>query len=111
MNGFPLPPALTEPELRQKIMDLARSKKLLVHYCGNSRSCAQSDAGLPDLIIAGPSGMVMAELKTAQGLTTPAQDNWLWHLKAPASPKLSVYVWRPEHLQDGQIETALEAIR
>lgn len=111
MSSFPSAPAMTEPELRREVMILAKIMGLLVHYCGNSRSCIESDAGLPDLIIAGSKGLIIAELKSATGMTTAAQDNWLWHLKQPQSPVLSVYVWRPEHLEDGQIAIALEAIR
>jgi hypothetical protein len=40
------------------------------------------------------SVVIMCELKTAKGKTTPAQDDWLERL----SPHVECYLWRPDDI-------------
>ena len=54
-------------------------------------------AGFPDLVLCHPTkGLIFAELKTAKGKTSIAQDHWLAILNRHAE----VYIWRPEQLQE-----------
>ena len=54
-------------------------------------------AGFPDLVLCHPvKGLIFAELKTAKGKTSIAQDHWLALLNRHAE----VYVWRPDDLKD-----------
>jgi hypothetical protein len=52
-------------------------------------------AGFPDLVLAHKTkGLIFAELKTARGKTSIAQEHWLSIL----NPHAEVYIWRPEDL-------------
>jgi len=54
-------------------------------------------AGFPDLVLCHPAkGLIFAELKTAKGKTSIAQDHWLAILNRHAE----VYIWRPDDLKD-----------
>lgn len=50
-------------------------------------------AGFPDLVLVRGDRMLLAELKTQLGKTTPAQDDWLW--AASQVPGVETYIWRP----------------
>lgn len=108
---------MTEAELLARVMAMCREHPpLLVHHCRDSRLCSGSTPGLPDLIIAGEAGLIVAELKSDVGETTPDEDLWIWTLSRGADRnapgrKISVTVWRPVDLQSGEIEQALEEIR
>lgn len=59
----------------------------------------QGDIGFPDLVLAkrGPKGgIIFAELKTAIGRTSDAQETWLDVLRHAGA---EVYVWRPRDIQ------------
>ena len=52
-------------------------------------------AGFPDLVLAHKvKGLIFAELKTAKGKTSIAQEHWLTILH----PHAECYIWRPEDL-------------
>jgi hypothetical protein len=51
--------------------------------------------GFPDLVLAHKiKGLIFAELKTAKGKTSIAQEHWLTILH----PHAECYIWRPEDL-------------
>lgn len=50
------------------------------------------DKGFPDLVLAGPRGVLYRELKTARGRTTEGQDFWLEVLLASGQ---DATIWRP----------------
>lgn len=54
-------------------------------------------AGYPDLIALRGEEMIVAELKTETGKTSPAQDSWLEAFEIAGVP---AYVWRPRDLED-----------
>ena len=52
--------------------------------------------GFPDLVLCHKvKGLIFAELKSAKGRTSPAQEHWLSILH----PHAECYIWRPEDLQ------------
>jgi len=54
-------------------------------------------AGFPDLVLAHRArGLIFAELKTAKGKTSIAQEHWLTIL----NPHAECYIWRPDDLKD-----------
>ncbi len=63
-------------------------------------------AGFPDLIMLRDSWMIAAELKSAKGKVSPAQDEWL---DAFLRVGATVAVWYPRDLRSGEIERALRA--
>lgn len=103
---------MTEPELREETIKLCDQLRLLWHYCPSSRFC-QGPKGFPDLFIAGPRGLMVPELKSADGDTTPQQDLWLWTLnqafKIPYTA-FSAPVLRPADWESGRIRRGLAAL-
>lgn len=104
---------MTEPELRQLVMAAAKSTGVLAHYCGRSTLC-QGDKGLPDLILLGRHGLVLAELKSRDGEVSPDQQQWLDRLEriegmysAAAVPR----VLRPTDWHSGAVSRLLTRIR
>jgi VRR-NUC domain. len=63
--------------------------------------------GFPDLVIAGPGGLLFRELKTEKGRLTPDQQAWQAVL---ASAGADVAVWRPRDWPD-LIRRELEKLR
>lgn len=49
------------------------------HWCSNSSRCAGMP-GLPDLILAGPAGVMFREVKVGGAETTAEQDLWAYTL-------------------------------
>lgn len=98
---------MTETELLVEIQDLLeRHREIRWHHCGDSRRCG-GKTGLPDLVIAGPGGLLFAELKTDTADTSAAQDAWHWLLSRPG---VRVEIWRPQDLADGFIALTLARI-
>ena len=54
-----------------------------------------SPAGFPDLVLVRGREMVMAELKSAKGKPTPAQEEWLNALQHVET--VNAFCWKPEH--------------
>ena len=81
---------------------LTRAGWLTYHVWGPH--ARRSPDGWPDLVCLRGDRCLVAELKSATGLLTPAQQTWLaaWRRIVGAE----VYVWRPEDL-----ERALEVLR
>ncbi len=100
---------VTEAQLRREVIGLCDEFGLLLHYCGNSRTC-KGQPGFPDLLIAGAGGLILAELKTDAGHTSADQDSWLWRLSKARNGEdaFRVEIWRPADLADGAIQTRLE---
>ena len=87
---------MTEAELQARIIRNASNMSLLAHHCRDSRRC-YGPSGFPDTVIAGPRGVMFAEVKSQTGLVTPEQEDWLAMLRRGGS--LAVVV-RPENYQD-----------
>lgn len=92
---------VTEKQFSQQVVDLA---KLFGWRHYRTWLPIHSPAGFPDLVLVKPPRLIFAELKSADGKTTPKQDEWLADLGAVAATaeweNIGVYVWRPDDLDD-----------
>ena len=99
----------TERSFAQEVVDYADRRRWLVYRTYDSR---RSPAGYPDLTMARDHRLVFAELKSARGKLTEAQEQWLRLLRGLACsweygrPLPEVYVWRPAEWDE--IMTTLE---
>ena len=89
--------AMSERDLQGHVLAIARVRNWLCFHPFDSR---RSEWGWPDLAMARRGVVLFAELKSATGRLTPAQEAWAaelpnWHL------------WRPDDLLSGEIERAL----
>jgi hypothetical protein len=81
--------------------DLIRSVRKIAGYTGylvyHTRWSKGSEPGFPDVVLvnANRRRLIFAELKTATGKTTPAQNLWLASLRAAGA---EAYLWRPADL-------------
>lgn len=90
----------TERAFQDAVVAAAGWHGWLVHHCrpGRNRAGAvstpiQGDVGFPDLVLVHPSrGTMFAELKSATGRLTPAQQAWHAALYQAGS---ECHVWRP----------------
>lgn len=85
---------MTETQFQTRITDLCDYLGLKWHHEVDSR---KSKRGWPDLVIAGPSGVLFVELKTETGRISTEQRQWLDHLVTAGA---HVRVWRPQHWAD-----------
>lgn len=94
---------MTEKELQEAIVQLARLRGFMVFHPYDSR---KSTPGWPDLFLLHPrtGEIVVAELKSTSGRVSHAQQEWI---DAFAVAGTVVHVWRPAHLRNGQIASAL----
>jgi hypothetical protein len=94
---------VTEAQLQDAIRDLAKIRGWLFFHPYDSR---RSTPGWPDLFLVHPrtGEIVVAELKSTSGRVSHAQQEWI---DAFATAGITVHVWRPSHLQSGQIVRAL----
>ncbi len=94
----PVAPApATAADEKHFMADVIREAKRcgwLVYHTHNSR---RSQAGFPDLVMIRGCRMIVAELKTETGKTSPQQDDWLLAFNSVAytSDNLEVHVWTP----------------
>lgn len=87
--------AMSEAQLLAAVRRLAQLRGFMAYHTHDSR---RSEPGFPDLVLvsARQRRLVFAELKTATGKTSPAQDEWLAALAAAGA---EVFLWRPADLQ------------
>lgn len=88
------------------IAEWAERYGVLVHHCGDSRRCTGA-RGLPDVILAGPRGVLFVELKSSNHGMTTEQRNWHWMLKAGGA---QVATWLPSHFRNGNAEAQIAKI-
>jgi hypothetical protein len=93
---------MTEAMLQTSILELARLHKLQAFHCYDSRK--STGVGFPDLCLAGPGGVVFAELKNDVLAPTPEQMTWLGTLVEGGA---EAYLWRPEQWLDQTIHAVL----
>jgi hypothetical protein len=98
---------MREADLQAAVMELARRESVLAHHCGDSRLC-QGTPGFPDTILAGPRGLILAELKLAGKRMEGDQLTWAYTLVAAG---IRHYLFTPADLEDGKIERQLRRIR
>lgn len=103
--------AMTERELLDSVVELARYRRWLVHHCRPALSKAgryttpiQGGKGFPDLILVRGRRVVVAELKSQKGKVAPEQTAWLGAFDKAGC---DVYTWRPSDWLSGEIERVL----
>lgn len=96
---------MTESELQYAILDLAKRLGLLAMHIRDSRRNLAT--GFPDLVLAGPGGVVFAELKNDKHQPTDMQMRWLGTLEAGGA---EAYLWRPEQWTNGAVASVLQRI-
>ena len=89
--------SISEKELQQNVVQMARALGWLVFHPYSSQ---RSEWGWPDLAMARRGTVLFAELKSATGKLTPAQQAWSQELP-------NWHIWRPEDLLNGTIEKRL----
>lgn len=106
---------MTEDELLQSVLDLCTLYHLRTAHFRPARTLsgwrtavAGDGKGFPDLVIAGPYGLIMRELKTDRAVLDTDQTLWLKTLVAAG---VDHEVWRPAQWRDGTIRGQLEALR
>lgn len=92
---------MTERELQDAIVQTARVLGWRVYHTHDSRHSA---AGYPDLTMVRNGRLVFAELKSATGKASEAQQEWLRDLRLSSA---EVYMWEPSRWLDGTIERVL----
>lgn len=95
---------MTEKQLLESVLNACMWLKLLAYHVRDSRGSA---AGFPDLVIAGPRGVIFRELKSADGETTAEQDLWMWTLCKSGA---DCQVWRPADWYSGAVRARLEQL-
>ena len=94
---------MTEAELQQKVIQLARALGWRHFHDNDSRRNA---AGFPDLVLVHRTrGLIFAELKTERGRLRTEQTAWLSDLTATGH---RAYIWRPSDLVAGRIANELQ---
>lgn len=84
-------PAQAEKSLQAQVEVLFRAHGWLTYHPYDSR---RSEPGYPDVTaVHAERGVVFAELKSARGRVSPAQQRWLRALRAA---RARVYLWRPD---------------
>jgi len=103
--GTRAPRRRPEEEFAEKIRALIKMKPSLKAF--HARDSRMSwGPGFPDLVIAGPAGVLFRELKAGTRLS-PNQKAWIALLE---QAKADVEVWTPADLQSGRIWAQLNAI-
>ena len=82
---------MTEAELLERVLAEADRRGIYVLHIPDSRR-VMGVAGFPDLLLAGPCGILFRELKSLHGPVSPAQRRWLAALRASGQ---DARVWRP----------------
>lgn len=95
---------MTEAQLQQMVLDLARWAGYLTMHITDSRK--SNAIGFPDLVLCHQqTGRVLfVELKSATGKLRPGQEVWLAALSLGGH---EVHVWRPADWESGVIRAAL----
>jgi hypothetical protein len=107
---------MSEDDLLKAVLDMCRLFHLrAAHFrpalsqSGRWLTPVQGDGkGYPDLTIVGSGGVLFRELKSAKGVTSPEQREWIADLDRAAA---DVAVWKPADLRSGRIEAELRALR
>lgn len=96
---------MTEAELMEHVRLLCKELGLLAFHDHDSRR--SWGPGFPDLVIAGPGGLIFREVKNAVNSLSPEQRRWgsvLSQAGADWAP------WRPQDLLSGVISRTLGEI-
>lgn len=103
----------SEAALLRQVMQLCQLLHLSVHHCRPARTAhgwrtpIQGDSGFPDLVIAGPQGVLFRELKGSRGRLAAHQQQWCDVLVAAGH---DWGMWRPRDLKSGRVEAELKQV-
>ncbi|SRR6266496_2024542 len=106
--------AMSEDHLLSNVVDLARLQGWLIHHCRPAhtakgwRTPITGTPGFPDLVLARPPRLILAELKSMSGGVHRLQRVWLVALHG--IPGVETHVWRPKHWLDGTIAETLRRL-
>lgn len=124
-EASPLVAAMTEENLQNAVIELARWCGWRVHHVRAARSAQgwrtplQGDVGFFDLVLSKAGTVIFAELKSEQGRLRPDQVKWgealsgeeQWSGRAVrevvGGGSVAVVVWRPRDWVSGEIEAVL----
>ncbi len=101
-------PAMREDDLLRCVVAYAHLRRLLVLHCRPAwtqrgwRTPIQGDPGFVDVVVAGPAGVLFAELKSQRGKATLGQELWM--------KVLGAHLWTPREWFDGTIRRELDGI-
>lgn len=101
-GAVPGGPRVTERQFQAQVERYARLCGWLVYHTAFS---VRSPSGFPDLVCVRDGRLAIAELKSAAGRLTPAQEDWL--AAFGAVPGVTVRVWRPTDEDWAEIEATL----
>lgn len=93
---------MTEDELLGEVIALCDEYGVLWFHDYDSR---RDVPGFPDLVLAGMSQLLFAELKSAYGQLRPGQTTWRYRLMAAGQ---QYELWRPADLASGHIESVIK---
>lgn len=97
---------MTENELLEQLLERARQRGIYARHVPDSRRVLGM-RGFPDLVLAGPKGFLVAELKSEGGQLARDQTRWRYRLQANA---IAWKLWRPGDLDNGLIGFELDSI-
>jgi hypothetical protein len=98
-------PGDAEIHVQRHVEALCVQFGLLYYHTHDSRN---SPAGFLDVVVAGPGGLLFAELKSATGRLSAAQKRWVIML---TSLGCNVAVWSPVEMRSGAIARQLQTLR
>ena len=98
---------MKENELQRAIIELAELLKWRVYHVSNVKGRLRSGTGVgfPDLVMVRPPRLIFAELKSAKGVLTTEQQQWMNAIWGTLG--VEGHVWRPAQWFDGTIEGVL----
>ncbi len=96
---------MTHREFQVRVQQMCTARKLLWHASHQAIAC--HGKGLPDMIIAGPRGVIFAELKTPGAKLSPEQARWKHALLSSGAWHV---VWTPADVVTGAVGNALDEI-
>lgn len=96
---------MSEAQLQAAVIECARALGWAVYHTHDSR---RSEAGFPDLCMVRGNRLLFAELKSASGRVSDAQEGWLLALIETGA---DVEVWYPSDWLSGGIEEILRGRR
>jgi hypothetical protein len=92
---------ISEREWQRHVMDVATRLGWLFYHAPDNKPVngrvQNITPGFPDLVLVKAPRIVYAELKRETGKLSPAQEKWLYLLRACGQ---EAYVWRPSNLND-----------
>lgn len=92
----------SESEFESAVHRVIQSRRCLLFF--HLTRPQKLGKGFPDLVIAGPGGVLYRELKMPGGSLSPEQVSWKWTLLTSGQ---NWAVWQPADLESGKIEREL----